>query len=359
MFFVTDIMAFVRAPVTKPNFLQRQLFVGIHLGSVSYVKNVLDQNQVNVNEFFPTIDILEFVLKEYNYKEYEHLSLSPLSVAASFHHYQICDLLLQAGADINLPSKQGYLSLNVAIKCLRRKIIYYYLSYSDATLLHLVSYEHDTELLEYLLNNGGDVKAMDENEDTPLHWAVTKFNGKNVLCTVQHLVESGADVNALDIYKQTPIFVDRRREKSQGLIHMDSETKQKETACQIVQYFHEHGTNFFVTDYRGNPVLHHLLTNKDLIFFEAMKSYCNIRQPGKFGGNLVCWFPVPEEMDMISLLDADDVNNTDIYGETALYRAAFCGNVKAVIQLIHLGADVNIMNKFGFTPLASTSSHQV
>ena len=95
-------MAYVRAPVTKPNFLQRQLFVGIHVGSVSYVKNILDKNQINVNEFFQTKDILELLFERHNlsYKICEHLSFSPLSVAASFHNFHICDLLLNAGANI-------------------------------------------------------------------------------------------------------------------------------------------------------------------------------------------------------------------------------------------------------------------
>ncbi|XP_055307134.1 uncharacterized protein LOC129571369, partial [Sitodiplosis mosellana] len=48
---------------------------------------------------------------------------------------------------------------------------------------------------------------------------------------------------------------------------------------------------------------------------------------------------------------ARNVNEKDMYGETALHRAAFAGKVKEAENLIAEGADLNIGNNFNETAL--------
>ena len=270
-------MAYVCAlPKDQLNLLQRKLFIGIHSGSASYVKDILEQKQFDVNDDFPK-DVLQFTLEQKEYELVKHLTNTPLSVAASYRRYKICDLLLKAGADVNLKSRRGYLSLKVFIRCMQLYIGYCALR-QETTLLHLASFEHNARLLEYLLKNGGDVDATDEDENTPLHYAVTKYNGEKALNAVKCLVEHGALVNARNIYGYTPIFVNQEVEQIRKGIHKDIKRSKENTAHKMVAYFHKHGSNFDIKTYDGHTILHHCLMAKEDVFFAALEPYCGVTQ---------------------------------------------------------------------------------
>ena len=56
------------------------------------------------------------------------------------------------------------------------------------------------------------------------------------------------------------------------------------------------------------------------------------------------------------VVSQNNVNNRDLYSQTCLHLAAFCGHIEAVKKLLDLGADVNAVDKNGFTPLLSAAS---
>ena len=53
-----------------------------------------------------------------------------------------------------------------------------------------------------------------------------------------------------------------------------------------------------------------------------------------------------------------DINAKDSIGQTALIRAAACGEVKVVEMLIEVGADITVTDQFGWTALARASQRQ-
>jgi|GEM_PF-676878 FOG: Ankyrin repeat len=67
--------------------------------------------------------------------------------------------------------------------------------------------EKRLEMTKLLLENGADVKAVDEDNWTALLWA--SWTGMPTV--VEELVKAGSDVNALDAKKQSPLMVAAQR----------------------------------------------------------------------------------------------------------------------------------------------------
>jgi ankyrin repeat protein len=80
--------------------------------------------------------------------------------------------LLELGADPNYGDHDGFPSLIAALTCAARKDMY--------------------EILELLLSHGADIQQRGFNDYTPLHWAV----GDRNIEAVEFLLSHGADPNA-------------------------------------------------------------------------------------------------------------------------------------------------------------------
>ena len=78
----------------------------------------------------------------------------------------------------------------------------------DGTVVEIPSLEEKRfEMTKLLLENGADVKAVDEDNWTALLWA--SWTGMPTV--VDALVKAGSDVNALDAKKQSPLMVAAQR----------------------------------------------------------------------------------------------------------------------------------------------------
>ena len=71
------------------------------------------------------------------------------------------------------------------------------------TLLHYAAKENRVEVIEYLVSNGYDVNAADDDEQTPLHKSAMFGHTKSV----KLLIDKGANVNMVDINGNTPLHV--------------------------------------------------------------------------------------------------------------------------------------------------------
>jgi len=69
------------------------------------------------------------------------------------------------------------------------------------TLLHNASSNGHFDIVQYLVQNGANVNAIDQTGDTPLHHAALFSN----IQIVRYLVESGAYVNSMDRHGFTPL----------------------------------------------------------------------------------------------------------------------------------------------------------
>lgn len=103
---------------------------------------------------------------------------------------RIIELLLDAGADVNLEDKRGDLPLQLAISW------------------------HGERIIKLILQHGADVCARKRNGDTALHAAAHR----NHVEIARLLLESAADPNAMNIYRQTPIHAAERHPEMLALL---------------------------------------------------------------------------------------------------------------------------------------------
>ncbi|XP_020794664.2 LOW QUALITY PROTEIN: protein TANC1-like [Boleophthalmus pectinirostris] len=101
----------------------------------------------------------------------------PLLSASKHGHTQVAEMLIKQGADINVTDKQG-----------RNALI-------------LAASEGHTGTLDLLMAKGASLSSVDQEGLTALSWACIK--GQKA--AVQHLVEAGADLNQPDRQGRTPL----------------------------------------------------------------------------------------------------------------------------------------------------------
>ena len=109
----------------------------------------------------------------------------PLCTAATNGHFEIVKYLAETGADLEAKDfYSGTPSLPCAVFENRIEIVKYLIdkkcninvkSYWDITSLHAAASSHNLYLVEYLLENGAELEARDEeNGLTPLHYVAER-----------------------------------------------------------------------------------------------------------------------------------------------------------------------------------------
>jgi len=120
--------------------------------------------------------------------------------------------LLKAGADINVVDKHENDSiLSWAILTSRRETATLLLERGarvdiarrfGASALHLaVAKEHDSDLVQMLLERSALVNAKNDDGSTPLHWAARNSQAHNM----RLLIAYGSDINALNAIGESPL----------------------------------------------------------------------------------------------------------------------------------------------------------
>lgn len=104
--------------------------------------------------------------------------IAPLKIAAALGSLRIVELLITAGADVNLKDSTG------------------------SVPLHAAAEKGNREIIAILLRHGADVNASDDMHGvTPLHVAIFSARAG----TVEYLLDNGADANYAGKRGQTPM----------------------------------------------------------------------------------------------------------------------------------------------------------
>ncbi|MDE0829239.1 MAG: ankyrin repeat domain-containing protein, partial [Vicinamibacterales bacterium] len=145
------------------------------------------------------------------------IGATPFFLAASFGDLESMRLLVEAGADPMLRTKDGTTALMVAAgadyvdgadKYGRR-------AFGD----NLPLQETALETVQYLLDLGLDINATNDYAQTPLHGAV--YLGGTTL--VPFLVDRGADIDAINARGQTPWIIAAKGEYRSGSFYTQEE----------------------------------------------------------------------------------------------------------------------------------------
>jgi ankyrin repeat protein len=136
---------------------------------------------------------------------------SPLHAASSNGHADAVALLLESGANVNMTNKDERTPLCAAydgrhleaMRILLERGATVDVPYdSIGSLVHIVSFVGQAEVLRLLLQHGVDINgAAERHRSTPLHWA--SYMGHMDVAHI--LLEHGAEINALSL-DGTPLF---------------------------------------------------------------------------------------------------------------------------------------------------------
>lgn len=222
-------------------------------------------------------------------------------------HQQIVQLLVDHGADINIADKDGVTPLQHA-QARGFKEIELILNRALARDMQMITAagQGDIETVKQLLQHGASVHARDANGMTALIAAAYR----NDLAVTDALIEAGADVNVQDNTQQSAYLI----ATSDGYLELMKRTLQA-------------GANIHSTDsYNGTGLIRAADRGHVEIIQELLKTDIKI----------------------------DHINNL---GWTALLEAIILGDggprhTEVVRLLVEAGADVNLADANGVTPLA-------
>lgn len=177
--------------------------------------------------------------------------------------------------------------------------------------VHIACENASVEALKLLLDRGCDVNAKDENGYGPLHYAATN---EKAVDSIELLISRGADVNMESFDGETPVYTAVSR------WNMDTFWK--------------------LIDSGANPGISHS-DGTVVLGFIAANSMKELTRFAKY---------IAERNDLKENVDFDIVIGDE--EQTALHIAAHQDNIDAFTALLDAGADPNISDSTGLTPIS-------
>lgn len=139
------------------------IFEATSIGDIRSVSKLINQNPGLVNSFssdgftllglasfFGQIEIVKLLLSKKsnpNLAANNQFKVAPIHSACAISNYEIADLLIKSGADVNVKQMQG------------------------VTALHSAAHNGQTKLAKLLIDSGADINATTDNGQTPLFMA--------------------------------------------------------------------------------------------------------------------------------------------------------------------------------------------
>jgi len=306
---------------------------------------------------------------------------TPLHLASFHGGFQVAQLLLGHGVDINVRDKEGQTPLHGSLIGLHDGIADCYidairsllehgadvdaLDNNHMTPLHVMLQYWNTRAAQLLLEHGADVGARDNNHSTPLHVASQRGNAEGARLLLEH----GADVHALDNNYSTPLHVipqycdagvarvllehgavvDARDNKNSTLLHLTSQRGSIEVSRMLLEHGADvhaldanHSTPLHFASESGNAEATRLLLEQSADVHALNHNHSTplhfISQHGDARAASVL-------LEHGAVVDARD--NKD---STPLHVASQCGNAKVARILLEHGADTHVRNKEDQTP---------
>lgn len=209
---------------------------------------------------------------------------------------------------------------------------------SALTALHLAAFKGDLPTLTLLLEFGAKIDAEDSLGRTPLHWAAKGENPS----VIPFLVANGAEVDARDTENRSPI-----------------EHSVLEGKVEIIKALRKSGAIFDPNEFTMDPfnTLHGeiIVYERPEVVAGMIAAGADVNLPGRRDGNaalhLAAWHGRLQLIEPL-LQDGAQINLKNDRGYTPLFLAVGAENGAIVELLLDAGADRSIASNTGMTPLA-------
>ncbi|CAB0041395.1 unnamed protein product [Trichogramma brassicae] len=270
----------------------------------------------------------------------DKLDRTPLYIALIMHRNRtLIKILLRRGADPHFADKQGNTALHLICMdngCNRllkkffkicddmgHKIQVNARNNMNQTPLHLSLHYRNRHLVEFLLRRGADPNVVDNYGLTPLHMSLGSTT--SVTQNEDDFVEVFFNIN--DEIQQT-VQVDVQDHAGRTPLNYALRCKHLKTA----EYLLRRGAKPGLADKNRSTPLHLLSEMNDSIDLAKMLF--------EFSKDEIWWSS-----------GKMNVNAQDVWGRTSLYLAVRSNNKKVAKLLLKKGADPNLANEKGWTPL--------
>lgn len=279
------------------------------------------------------IDLVKFLLEHgadpnktsMHGRDYNETALSNAYEHGGRKDKAIIELLLDSGADINIPG-----------------------SFWGTILGYAVKYK-DIDEVQWILDRKADVNVPNCEKRTPLHWAVRE--GKDDVAKL--LIKYGANVNATDKFNDTPLF-DAVEQNSTALAKILLERGADPNVVSNVY-------KATALDKAGTEEMKDLLRKYGAKTKEELEREEDLRQQFERYVQTVDIATVArtydeEKTQNARVAVAENVpekkpEEYDDIGLPVLFKAIIKKDSKKVADLIAKGVDVNQKNEYGYTPL--------
>ncbi|KAF3363139.1 hypothetical protein PHSC3_000325 [Chlamydiales bacterium STE3] len=269
----------------------------------------------------------------------------------------ILNLLLQHKIDLTYPDKDGQTALHIAAKHYRAENIKLLLQHgtdpyqcdnSGKTPLFIAIENRHFDNVQAFLEPGIDLSYTNQAGQTALHIAADTSGPYDITPkTIKLLIKHGADLYQCDNSGKIPLFIAIENQlprhvqafikggmnlnytSPDGMTALHIAAKTEYGSSEIIELLIRHGAAPYQCDPLGNPP-----------FFNAIKYY-----------RLAKCFLFKRQIITAFIKSGIDLNYTNKEGKTALHIAAKDGTSGIVELLIEHGANPNIKDNDGLTPL--------
>ncbi|XP_067648871.1 ankyrin repeat domain-containing protein 50-like [Haliotis asinina] len=275
-----------------------------------------------------------------------NMGRTPLMVAVIYGYRDVCELLMQNGADVSHVDDNGDNVLHLACKGGQMDVVKYLLSQASVDintrgkgaltpLMVAVTYGHN-DVFKFLMRNGANASQVDDYGNNVLHLACRSRE----MDVVKYLLsQTSVDINRKGDKGRTPLMV--------AVIYKYRD---------VFEFLMQNGADVSQVDDKGDNVLHCACLHGQLGVVKHLLSQTNIEinRRGKDGRTPLMVAVIQGLRYVMELLirNGADVSQVDEEGNNVLHLACKFGLLDVVEYLLSQNSvDINTRGRGAMTPL--------